>query len=125
TVPDRASVAGSRKKPEPIMLLATMKVASTGPIFFTAVVVEIAWIPWPPSARLPVELAVPVAVAEVDHLAQQRPRHEDLPVLHERLQEQEQAGDDAQRADQPEHRHAEGAGESGARVAQHQHAQAD
>src|SRR5690606_32883071 len=38
-----------------------------------------------------VELAVAVAVAEIDQLAQQGPQHEDQPVLHERLQEQEQA----------------------------------
>jgi hypothetical protein len=31
-LPTAASVAGSRKMPEPIMLLATSAVASTGPI---------------------------------------------------------------------------------------------
>src|SRR5687768_1828139 len=39
TPPCVASDAGSRKNPEPIMLLATTNVASTGPIFFAVVMV--------------------------------------------------------------------------------------
>ena len=42
TPPDLASVAGSRKNPEPIMLLATTNVASTGPIFFAPLVIPMA-----------------------------------------------------------------------------------
>src|SRR5690606_15118877 len=41
TPPDSASEAGSRKKPEPIMLLATTNVASTGPIFLAVLVAVI------------------------------------------------------------------------------------
>src|SRR5690606_38163861 len=137
TPPDLGRVAGNRKKPEPIMLLATTKVASTGPILRgTLALMRRSWkgkLERPAHGRprsgggsaALAQLAVAVAVGEIDHLPKHGPADEDLPVLRERLLEQEQAGEEAQRADQPEERHAERTRQFRTLVAQHEHAQAD